>query len=62
MYHILMSLYMFFLFFILTPGILLKLPPTGSKITVALVHGAVFTLVFYLTHKMVWDSVNPNPF
>jgi hypothetical protein len=60
MNHLLMSLYVFFMFFVLTPGILLKLPPTGSKITVALVHAAVFALVFHLTHKMVWQTLHPN--
>ena len=52
-----MSLYVFLLFFILTPGILLSLPPKGSKTTVALVHAGVFAIVFYFTQKIVWMSL-----
>lgn len=46
--------YMFVLFVLLTPGILLTLPPKGSKWSVAIVHGLVFTLVWWFTHKFVW--------
>ncbi len=52
-----MCLYVFLLFFILTPGILLRLPPKGSKVTVALVHGLVFVLVFHFTHNYVWQTL-----
>ena len=48
-----MGLYVAILFVLLTPGILLRLPPTGSPLVVAIVHGAVFALVLCLTHKMV---------
>ena len=48
-----MFLYTALLFFLLTPGILLTLPPKGKKITVAVVHALVFGLVFSLTHNMV---------
>jgi hypothetical protein len=41
------------LFFVLTPGILLSLPPNGNKYTVAAVHAIVFSLVYHFTHKMV---------
>ena len=33
------------LFFLLTPGILVSLPPGGSKYTVAFVHALVFGLI-----------------
>ena len=33
------------LFFLLTPGILVSLPPGGSKYLVALVHALVFGLI-----------------
>jgi hypothetical protein len=36
------------LFVLLTPGILVRLPPKGSKWTVAIVHGIVFTVVMYI--------------
>ena len=35
------------LFFLLTPGILVSLPPGGDKYTVALVHALVFGLVMW---------------
>lgn len=41
------------LFFVLTPGILLSLPPKGKKMTVAAVHAVVFAVVWGLTHKFV---------
>lgn len=41
----------FVLFVLLTPGILLTLPPKGSKLTVAVVHGVVLALLFCMAHK-----------
>ena len=35
------------LFFLLTPGILVSLPPGGSKYLVALVHALVFGLILW---------------
>jgi hypothetical protein len=52
-----MSLYAAVLFFLLTPGVLLSLPPGGSRTTVALTHAVVFAVVWALTHKMVWRMV-----
>jgi len=49
-----MFVYAFVLFFVLTPGILLSLPPRGSKMMVAATHALVFALIYGLTHKMVW--------
>ena len=49
-----MSLYAAVLFFVLTPGVLLSLPPGGSRTTVALTHAVVFGLVWALTHKLVY--------
>jgi hypothetical protein len=46
-------LYSVVLFFLLTPGVLLRLPPGGSAMTVALTHAVVFGLVFSFTSKMV---------
>lgn len=48
------ALYMVILFVVLTPGILLSLPPKGSPIVVAITHAVVFTIVYYFTHKLVW--------
>ena len=48
------ALYLMALFFVLTPGVLLTLPSKGSVYLVALVHAAVFGIVYKLTHKMVY--------
>lgn len=42
------------LFFLLTPGIVLRLPPNGGKMTVAAVHAVVFAVLYSLTHKLVY--------
>ena len=60
MLHLFMSLFVALLFVVLTPGILLRLPPNGSKLTVAIVHGIVFAVVFHFTHKMVWNHFYGN--
>ena len=39
------------LFVVLTPGVLIKLPPDGSKLTVAIVHGLVFALLYKLLYR-----------
>jgi len=52
--NVVMFIYAFLLFFVLTPGVLLTLPPKGSKMVVAGVHALVFAIVWTLTHKMVW--------
>jgi hypothetical protein len=54
MFHLYMSLFTAALFFVLTPGILLRIPSGGSKVAVAATHALVFALVFHFTHKMVW--------
>jgi hypothetical protein len=53
MFQLYMSLFVAALFFVLTPGILLRLPSGGSKMTVAATHAVVFALVYHLTNKMV---------
>ena len=51
---LLVTLYVAVLFFLLTPAILVSLPPKGGKFTVAAVHALVFALIFHFTHKLVW--------
>ena len=48
------TFYAAILFFVLTPAVLVRLPPKGGKFTVAAVHALVFALVFHFTHKLVW--------
>ncbi len=58
--HWLMSVFTAALFFVLTPGVLLSLPPGGSKLVVAATHAAVFALVWHLTHKMASKFLYPK--
>lgn len=52
MHSHMMCLFMGILFFILTPGVLLSLPPGGSLMAKAGVHAIVFAIVYHLTHGM----------
>ena len=56
MFNPIMFVYAFLVFFVLTPGILLSLPPKSGKMTVALTHALVFALVWTLTHKLMWQA------
>jgi len=49
-----MTLYLVALFVALTPGVLLTLPKGGNKMTVAVVHGLVFAVVWHFTHRMAF--------
>jgi hypothetical protein len=53
MAHLLMTLFVAVLFFVLTPGVLVSLPSKGTVYTKAAVHALVFAVVFKLTHKLV---------
>ena len=55
--YLLMTLFTAILFFFLTPGVLLSLPPGGSKLTVAATHAIVFAVVFGLTYKFVMNAL-----
>lgn len=48
-----MPLFLAVLFVILTPGVVLSLPPKSPLLTKAVVHGLVFALVFYLLQSTV---------
>ena len=50
--------YVAVLFFVLTPGILLSLPPKSSKWVVALVHAIVYTVILTFTYYPVSQLVN----
>jgi hypothetical protein len=52
-----MAVYAAVLFYLLTPGVLVSLPPGASRMTVNLTHAALFGLVWHFTHKMVWKMV-----
>ena len=53
--NIIVALYSAVLFFLLSPNIVLRLPSNGSKMTVAMIHAAIFGIVLYFTQKMVWQ-------
>lgn len=44
------------LFIALTPGVLLSIPPGGSKLAVAATHGIVFAIVYHFTNRAVMDA------
>ena len=46
-------IYMILLFVLLTPGVLITLPPHGTKYVVALVHAVVFVLILNYTKEPV---------
>lgn len=52
----LMIIFSILLFFVLTPGILLSLPPKGSKYVVAFTHALVFAAVYHLFGRWFWHS------
>ena len=52
--NLVISIYSAILFFVLSPGVLLRLPSNGSKFTVACVHAIVFAVVLYFTAGFVW--------
>ena len=52
--NLVVAIYCAALFFVLSPGVFLRLPQNGSKFMVAAVHAAVFGLILYFTQKMVW--------
>jgi len=41
------------LFFLLTPGVLVRLPPKCTLLTCAAFHAVVFTLAFYFGCKLI---------
>jgi hypothetical protein len=49
------TIYVVILFFLLTPNILLRLPPNGNKYMVAATHGIVFAIVLCFTYKYVLE-------
>ena len=50
----LVALYLAILFYVLSPNVLVRLPPNGNKMTVSATHAAIFGILVYLTTKMVW--------
>ena len=55
--NLLMTLYVAALFVLLTPGVLVKLPPKVSLLTVAIEHGLIIALIYQLSHRTVYRLV-----
>ena len=53
--NIIVALYAALLFFILSPGIFLRIPKNGSNRTVTAVHALVFAILLYFTQSIVWQ-------
>jgi hypothetical protein len=53
---IFMFVYTALLFFVLTPGVLLYLPPGASKTIVAMTHAVVFSFVWSFTNQAVFSA------
>ena len=60
MHNPLISVFVAVLFFVLTPGVLLSLPPGGSKYLVAAVHAVVFAVVLHLAYKPIMSQFYPD--
>ena len=54
--NFLLSLYLAALFVAFVPGVLVSLPPRGSKFTVLAVHALLFAAVWHYTHRAVWRA------
>jgi len=52
-----MFLFLAVLAFALSPGVLVSLPPGGSKTVVSLTHALVLAAVYALVHKTVYKMV-----
>ncbi len=55
--NMLMVLYAAVLFYLLSPGVLVRLPPGASPNVVLMTHAIVFALVHGLTSKMVMRAI-----
>jgi hypothetical protein len=60
MKSIVTSVFAALLFVLLTPGVVLRLPPKGDKWTVLMVHAFVFFILYYLFHGMIYKYFNPG--
>ena len=60
MQNLIMTIYAAILFFILTPNVLVSLPPKGSVLVVAMVHAIIFGIVFNFTKKPLYNFFYGN--
>ena len=55
-FNLLMIAYVVLLFVLLTPNVLVVLPPNGSFKAVVATHALLFGLIWVLTHHWVWEN------
>lgn len=64
MKYILMTLFVAFLFFILTPGVLVVLPPNmfgpNAVYVVAATHAVIFAVLYHFIKRMIWNALYEN--
>ena len=53
--NIIFTFYVTILFFVLSPGVLVTLPPKSKKTIVVGTHAILFAIIFYFTHIFVWN-------
>lgn len=53
-----MGLYASILFYLLTPGVLVSLPPGASRQTINLTHAVVFGVVWIFTSKAIYRALH----
>ena len=51
-----LAIFVLILFVALTPGVLLRLPPKGSKYVVAIVHGLVFAFILHFVYMFYFKT------
>ena len=49
-----LTIYAMFLFFILIPGNIIRLPSGGSKMMVGITHAILFGLIWHFTNHFIW--------
>ena len=55
--HIKFGIFIIALFVAFTPGVLLTIPKGSSKLTIAIVHGLLFALVYEVIRMPVWRGL-----
>jgi amino acid permease len=54
-------IYIIILFIVLTPGQFITLPKGNhSKLMVNLTHAIIFAIIYYFTHKIIWDATKKD--
>ena len=60
MFHPVMAVIVFLLFFLLTPGVIVRLPFGGSRIVVAMTHAVIFTFILSVACQAVMRMISQS--